>query len=101
MPVTLSYRIPKNTSAPVADQLATFSSLELNQGELAFLQLEVTADATIEQPTYLERNLTLTEEVPGFVNAFGPSENPALWNIKALWANRIAAALQTQVTTVP
>lgn len=100
MPVLLKYKIPKNISASIAAQLTAFSfpALTLQQpGELEFLNLAITNDVTTDEGTHLERNLELTEVVPDFVNAFGPSENPAVWNLQTLWGDRIEKALSTSL----
>lgn len=99
--VLLAYRIPKNQAATVAAQIAKFSSLVLDQGELQLLQLRVASDVVTDGGTYLERSLTLSEEVPGFANAFGASEDPTTWNLKTLWGTRIEKALQTSLLPVP
>lgn len=97
MPVPLKYRIPKNISKTIANQIAAFSSLALDQGELEKLKLRIVEGGVTEQPTYLERNLTLTELVPDFVDTYGPLENPATWGLESLFSGRIETALNTRL----
>lgn len=98
--INLKYRIPLTLGTTAEAQFATFSSLELDQGELQKLKLMVVpgSDIVTAFPTFLERNLTLTEEVPAFVDACGPS-NPATWGLQNLFGERIQRALNT--TLVP
>lgn len=100
-PILLTYRIPKNQATSAATQLAKFSSLVLDQGELQLLLLQVTSDVTTDAGPYLERKLTLSEKVPDFANAFGGSEDPTAWNLKTLWGTTIEKALQTSLLPVP
>jgi hypothetical protein len=95
--INLKYRIPKMLGTTNAAQIAAYSSLVLDQGELSLLMLRITVDAVADMGTYLERNLTLTEVVPDFVNAFGASENPAIWGLESLWGERIQRALNTSL----
>jgi hypothetical protein len=96
-PVNLTYRIPKNLQKTLADQKTAFFSLELNQGELELLEMTITANAVVDGGTYLERNLTLTPNAPGFVDAFGASENPSTWGLATLWGSRIEKGLSTRL----
>lgn len=107
--VTLVYQIPKNATKSIAAQMAEFSSLVLyvnptpgGTGELDFLQLEVLpgGDVTIDTgpgnpAAPFQRTIVLHETVPGFVNAFGPSENPVSWQLQTLWQNTISQKLAT------
>ena len=98
-PVNLKYKIGKYISKPVALQLAALSSVVLDQGELALLMMTITFDAVTDMGTHLERNLTLSVLVPDFEDAFGPSENPAVWNLSTLWGQRIEKVLNTALVS--
>lgn len=104
MPVILKYRIPRNLTTSIARQVTAFSSPALvlpAPGELDYLQMDITADAVVIGATYLERNITLTERVPGFVDTFGASENASQWHLETLWGERIEKALSTRLLPVP
>lgn len=95
--INMKYRIPKTLGTMNLAQMTKFSSLVLDQGELQLLLLRITSDTVTDMGTFLERNLVLTEQVPAFVNAYGASENPAIWGIEDLWSERIQRALNTSL----
>lgn len=123
----LSYSIPKNSTKSATSQMRAFGSpatplsvattfvpagpppvagsgtLVLNQGELELMHVTITTDVVTDLAPgnplgMLQRVITLTEVVPDFVNAFGPSELIATWKLETLWKERIEHVLSTVVT---